>query len=132
MYRMTENQSVIRIEDGACFPPDPSNSDFQAFLAWQAEGNEPEPYVPLPVRRLVRKSVVQGRLIAAGKMNAAYAALTANPVHFARWFAPDRPEVYADDQDALALLAAIGADAGVVMAAPEHPPRAPRRSPTGG
>lgn len=125
MYRMAGNQSVIRIADGACLPPDRGNIDYQAFLAWQAEGNEPEPYVPVPVRRSLRKSLVQQRLIDAGKMDAAYAALTSNPTYFARWFAPDRPEVYADDTDALLLLSAIGADAGVIMAAPE--PRAPRR-----
>ena len=67
-------------------------------------------------RRKVLKSVVQGRLIDAGKMDAAYAALTQMPSQFARWFAPDRPEVYADDPDALALLAAIGADVETVMA----------------
>ncbi len=67
-------------------------------------------------RRKIAKSLVQQRLIDAGKMNAAYAALTSLPAHFARWFAPDHPEVYADDPDALALLAAIGADAEVVMA----------------
>jgi len=69
-----------------------------------------------PPRRMVRKSVVQARLIEAGKMDAAYVALTANPVYFARWFAPDRPEVFADDPDALLLLAAIGADAETIMA----------------
>lgn len=67
-------------------------------------------------RRKIRKSVVQARLIEAGKMNAAYAALTQMPSAFARWFAPDRPEVYADDPDALALLQAIGADAETIMA----------------
>ena len=36
-------------------------------------------------------------------------ALGGNSAIFARWFAPDHPEVHADDPDALALLAAIGA-----------------------
>ncbi|MBX3583814.1 MAG: hypothetical protein KF810_18150 [Rhizobiaceae bacterium] len=67
-------------------------------------------------RRKVRKSVVQARLIDAGKMDAAYAALTSNPTSFARWFAPDHPEVYADDQGAVALLGSIGADVGAIMA----------------
>ena len=67
-------------------------------------------------RRLLRKSIVQARLIEAGKMEAAYAALTANATYFARWFAPDRPEVYADDPDALVLLGAIEADAASIMA----------------
>jgi len=68
------------------------------------------------VRRKVRKSTVQARLIDMGLMEATYSALTASPVNFARWFAPDQPEVYADDPDALALLAVIGADANSVMA----------------
>lgn len=71
---------------------------------------------PIAARRMIRKSIVQQRLIGAGLMEAAYAALTSQPVAFARWFAPDHPEVYADDPDALALIAALGADAETVMA----------------
>lgn len=67
-------------------------------------------------RRKIRKSVVQARLIEAGKMDAAYEALTKMPSAFARWFASDRPEVFADDPDAIALLQAIGADAKTIMA----------------
>ena len=32
--------SVIRTTDGACIPFDPDNTDYQAFLKYQAEGGK--------------------------------------------------------------------------------------------
>ncbi|MCZ8546906.1 hypothetical protein OOJ09_22190 [Mesorhizobium qingshengii] len=52
----------------------------------------------------------------AGKMGDAYAALTGNPIYFARWFAPDHPSVYCDDPDALILVQALGLDPAAILA----------------
>jgi hypothetical protein len=36
-------QTVQRMSDGAFVPFDPRNRDYQLFLVWRAEGNEPDP-----------------------------------------------------------------------------------------
>jgi hypothetical protein len=35
--------SIKRLPDNAFIPFDPDNTDYQAYLAWLAEGNEPLP-----------------------------------------------------------------------------------------
>lgn len=103
----TEEAGAVLIE------PDGRPNEWAAMLEWGEPNEYAEPPEP---RRMLRKSLVQQRLIDAGLMDRAYLVLTSQPAAFARWFAPDHPEVYADDSDALVMLAAIGADAASIMA----------------
>ena len=48
MYKFTDTTAIRRISDSAFIPADPDNSDYSAFLRWQAEGNTPTPADPPP------------------------------------------------------------------------------------
>jgi hypothetical protein len=70
---------------------------------------------PDSIRVLVPKLKIVDRLQAAGKLEAARAALdSANLYTRERW--NTRDSIYADDESAIALLNAIGADPGTILA----------------
>lgn len=49
MYKQYKNidgtvaNGIFRVSDSAFIPFDPANTDYQAYLKWLAEGNQPLP-----------------------------------------------------------------------------------------
>ena len=49
MYKLNKSTldgqtvSITKMLDGSCIPLDPDNTDYQAYLKWLSEGNEPLP-----------------------------------------------------------------------------------------
>ena len=66
-YQLTQGDSILRTADNAFIPPDPSNTDYQAYLAWVAEGNEPEPAPepPAPVELTAEEKLAAAGLTVA-------------------------------------------------------------------
>ena len=46
-YQLTTFDSILRLSDNACIPPDPGNRDYREYLEWVDAGNTPEP-APAP------------------------------------------------------------------------------------
>lgn len=100
-------------EDGDLVEFDPGTA--VCGMSWDGEELTAPPITP--PRRLIPKSVIQDRLITAGKIGAVLAVLQSSPADYVKWFAPDWPNVYADDERMLEVLAAVGADVEIITAA---------------
>jgi hypothetical protein len=48
MYQLTQGDTIRRFTDNAHIPPDPANTDYQQYLDWVSQGNEPLPPDPIP------------------------------------------------------------------------------------
>lgn len=72
-YRMAED-GVIRLADSAFIPADERNSDYLRYLAWTAQGNQPDPLMSLADAQALALSELEigcGNTIAAGFSSAA-------------------------------------------------------------
>lgn len=102
---MTDLAPGQTIPDGWVALPDGS----PVGPGWTFDGEEYSPPPPPPQpRRLIAKSTVQERVNTIGKLDEVLAVLNSQSIFFARWFAPDWPNVYFDDEGLLTILAAVG------------------------
>ena len=47
-YQLTQGDTIHRLTDNSFIPPDPANRDYQEYLEWVSQGNEPLPPDPIP------------------------------------------------------------------------------------
>lgn len=76
-YKLTQSNSIVIREDGANIPADPANKDYQAYLAWLAAGNTPDPADPVPPPSIVTMRQARLALLQSGYLSTVNAAIAA-------------------------------------------------------
>ena len=79
MYKLTKNESIIRVSDGACIPADVTNADYKSYLDWVDGGNTPQEADSQVSPRITHVTMRQARLalLGAGKLSTVNAAIAA-------------------------------------------------------
>jgi len=80
MYSLTNSTCILR-SDGWLIPDDPAHPFYQEYLAWLAEGNTPEPYVPPPppIPATVTRFQALATLAAGGYLDTVHAYIDTLP-----------------------------------------------------
>lgn len=62
-YQLTHGNTIRRLLDDAHIPLDPANRDYQDYLAWLDEGNEP---LPAPTPAIPAELTIEQKLASVG------------------------------------------------------------------
>lgn len=63
MYKLTQSETTVqRLSDNAFIPFDGGNRDYQEYLEWLDEGNQPEPYIPPPPPPVTQVTAYQAKI----------------------------------------------------------------------